>query len=173
MSMTKTMILSFCLWLGTPAFAGNVQHAHVHDVADLTLAMEGPGKWSVEFEAPTQVIYGFEHEPRNPSERTLEETGMTQMREKMSAMVILPDSADCRWKTLSVKTEKHHEGSGEHRELQASYHVDCKAPLKGSTVHFGFQTFFPTLKRMNVQVLMDNNQYLQVIRSGKDTLQIK
>ena len=171
--MIKTVIFSFSLFFGAGASAGIIQHAHVHDAADLTLAMDSPNKWSVEFEAPTQVIYGFEHESRNRAEKVLEDAGITQMREKISSMVILPKSAGCRWETVSVKTEKHREGSGEHRELQASYHIECRIPLKGSLIHFGFQTFFPSLKHMNVQVLTDSNQYKQVIQSGNDTLEIR
>jgi hypothetical protein len=179
--MQKTVI--GILLSATPLWAAPAaaQHAHVHGHAKVNVVVEGRTA-TIEVIAPADGIYGFERAPRNAAERQQRESGLRQLRERISEMVIFEADRGCRFSVARLDDSTsggrgHARGRGhshasvsaahpdEHREVHAEYSVACQRPLSGSQLRFGVGRVFPGIRELDVQLISERGQNgLKIVR---------
>jgi len=175
--MTAITMLSASLSLSALA-AGKAKHkghqAHEHGHAKLNLLVEG-NKLTAQLEAPSESIYGFEHEAKTDADKKKRDAGGEKLKANFGKMVIVDSAYGCTYTNKSLELhaaekegenagktakagEKTHEGSGDHSETHAEFVADCQKPLAGAKVNFGFGKIFPRVKEVKVQVLSGEKQ---------------
>jgi Protein of unknown function (DUF2796) len=177
------MAAALAIWASTSS--GASQQAHVHGVGRINIVVEGK-QATVEFLAPAEGLYGFEHQARTKAEQDKRDAALTQLQENISTMVVFEADRGCQFATQKIAveadvedehehgkgTEKAQKKSGEHSEVHAEFTVTCKQPLAGSQVRFGVSKVFPTIKTVHVQVLSDTRQAGVEVKSDKGSLRL-
>ena len=195
-------ILTLSAVLGLAAVASVAaaasQKAHVHGVATLNIAIEDDRNAIVEFLAPSDSIYGFEHEARTDEEKARRDAALRALREEISSLILLEPRLECSFRANKVgiaqdgdhHDEKgHHDGhehegehghsedhdhdhGGGHRDVEAEYSLSCRQPLKGSRVNFAFSKRFPALHELNVVLLTESRQEKTTIKRDQGSLKL-
>ncbi len=155
--------------------------AHVHGSGKLNIAIETDATAVIEFEAPSESIYGFEHEATSAEDKQAQSQALDTLRLRFGEMLILPLEIECRIETVAVDVASeehgdegeaeehddegatgepdHEEGlGGEHSEVHASYTVRCERSLVGARARVDLGTFFPDLHELTVTILADADQ---------------
>jgi len=165
------------------AASGASQHAHVHGVGQINIVIDGT-QATVEFLAPAEGLYGFEHPARTKAEQEKRDAALARLRDKMSTMVLFAADRGCQFtpKNIAVVAdmdEAQEKGSGasqkksgEHSEVQAEFTVSCAKPLAGSQVRFGVSKVFPAIKTVQVQVLSDAKQSGLEVKNDRGSLRL-
>lgn len=133
MSLNRTLALIFPAWLcaATAALAGD---AHVHGEARLAVAVDGP-TLTLMLESPADNLLGFEHAPRNDSERA----AVTQLKETLNrpAELFVPTpEAGCALSGTQLASalfaaghpHAHDAHGAEHTDVKAEYVFHCAQP---------------------------------------------
>lgn len=163
--------------------------AHVHGEGEINIAVEGT-RAKVELRAPSESIYGFEHEARSAADKKKRAAAMELLETRMHRMVLFDPALGCKFSDAKVvekkekghgnekradKREKHSHGdkhSAEHREVHAEYNVNCQRPLAGSVVRFAVTKSFPNLEKVRVQGLSEKKQSGVEIVKDRGNLQL-
>ncbi|MGM0433151.1 MAG: ZrgA family zinc uptake protein [Pseudomonadota bacterium] len=146
------------------------QEAHVHGHARLQLAMEG-AMLEAFFESPAVNIVGFEHQPRNDSQR--ERVAQAAGRLRAEPLVRLLDAEGCVVAHASVTSElihadhgdeehghdhDHHHHDGGHAVFEVIQRVECDDGSLSGPVHADVMEAFEGIQQMQVEWLSDNAQ---------------
>lgn len=159
---------------------GNGKHkahkAHEHGAAVLNIAVER-NKAQVEFEAPADSIYGFEHEAKTDADRKKRDDAIAKLGAEMPKMVVLGAQANCTWTTSKMEPfvthgDKPGAGKAEHGEVHATFEVTCPAPLAGTKVTFAFAKAFPKIGRVKVQALSGEKQSGANVKKDKGSVDL-
>lgn len=155
--------------------------AHVHGSGKLNIAIETEATAVIEFEAPAESIYGFEHEATSDEDKRAQSQALDMLRQRFAEMLVLPPALGCAIEVIAadVVAEEHgHEGDeenhddegttegadhedevgGEHSEVHASYNLRCDQPLQGANARVELGSFFPDLHELTVTILADADQ---------------
>jgi hypothetical protein len=141
----------------------NEQHAHVHGVAKLEVAIEG-ADINLHLESPLEGVLGFEHAPGNDKERAI----VAQMRKMMAnggALFAPTTAAQCKFVEAKLeapsldanplgKQDKHEE----HGDLDADFRFTCAQPAKLTGVEVRLFEAYPKMRRIDAQVVSDKGQ---------------
>jgi hypothetical protein len=169
------LVLAGCFVAGS-AFAADEPHAHVHGLAEMTVAVDA-NQLSITLDSPLDSLLGFEHAPGNDAQKQ----AVRQLSQRFSqplALFVTPAAAGCAVssssvsapvigmalgdaKAASASTPKadahaghadHDDGGTQHGDLDAAFVFTCRttASLTGLAV----QLFdgFPGMRQINVQV---------------------
>jgi len=171
--MPRTAFL-FVLVLATamaepPNKSKAAQKAHEHGSAMLNIAVDGKTA-VVEFEAPSEGIFGFEHQARTAAQKKLQETGLATLRTRIGSMVIFDPSLACRFTVRKAVVER--EAGEDHSEVQAEFDVACNQPLAGSRIRFAVSAVFPRLREVKVQVLNGTQQTGLTVTNDRGTVEL-
>ena len=164
-SMTAALVV----WASVVSAAS--QHAHVHGVGQINIVVDG-NQATVEFLAPAESLYGFEHQARTQAEQERRDAALVRLQEQISTMVVFEADRNCQFtlKNLATVEDVEHEQAhgkgteqaqkhlGEHSGVYAEFTVSCEKSLAGSQVWFGVSKVFPALQTVHVQVLSDARQ---------------
>jgi len=167
-----SLVLAFGLSIVAAHAAG--QHAHVHGEGRINIAVEGQ-QGAVEFIAPAEGVYGFEHRATTPADQAKRDAALTLVREHIGSMVIFAADRGCQWTPQSVTvvaeagraSSKGGKQHGEHSEVHAVFTVTCAQPLAGSQVTFGVSKVLPKIRVLHVQVLSGTKQSGAVLKGDK------
>ena len=163
--------------------SGASQRAHVHGVGQITIVVVGK-QATVEFLAPAEGLYGFEHQARTKVEQDKRDAALARLQENISTMVVFEADRGCQFMTQKIAVEadvedEHEYGkgpekaqkkSGEHSAVHAEFTVTCTKLLAGSQVRFGVSKIFPMINTVHVQVLSDARQIGAEVKSDKGSL---
>jgi hypothetical protein len=177
------MAAALVIWTSTAS--GASKRAHVHGVGNINIVVEGK-QATVEFLAPAEGLYGFEHQARTKAEQDKRDAALARLQENISTMVVFEADRGCQFAMQKIAVEEdveddHEPGkglekaqtkSGEHSEVHAEFRVTCAKPLAGSQVRFGVSKIFPTIKTVHVQVLSDARQIGAEVQSDKGSLKL-
>ncbi len=177
------MVAALVVWASTVSEAS--QRAHVHGVGQINIVVEGK-QAMMEFLAPAEGLYGFEHRARTKAEQEKRDAALARLQEKISTMVVFEADRGCQFTTKKIAveedmedehehskgTEKTQKKSGEHNEVPAEFAVTCEKPLAGSQVRFGVAKIFPTIKTVRVQALSDARQIGVEVQGNKGSLRL-
>jgi hypothetical protein len=159
------------------------QRAHVHGVGQLNLVVEGT-RATIEFEAPAESVYGFEHEARTTADKQKRDAALTLLRDKMSSMVVFEASLGCEFTVQQVEVvaededghapgkqaDKTNKKIGEHRAVHATFTVTCQKPLAGSQMKLNMAKFFPKMGTVQVQVVSEAKQSGVAMKHGRGSV---
>lgn len=164
-SLLLSLIL-FLLGLNDSA----AQHAHEHGSGQLNIAIEELGA-TVEFFAPAESIYGFEHAAQSEQDKQAQHAALRRLEQHIHQMILFEEDRACQFSTTRLEVtgeaesvegqahgEEDHARRSAHAEVQAEFTVTCQRSLADTTVRFGVTSVFPRLHRLSVQVLSDTKQ---------------
>ena len=203
-AMTKTALIIFSfiyvLAINGLTLAAENHHAHVHGVADLTVAYDKQ-VLEIQFESPAISILGFEHRPNSSEQEQLIANTKALLNSPEDVLSI--DGASCSPSTVEVnitgpasqplKQQKnkedhdsheenhdfhedehheHHKQSSTHSEVSALYVFDCSAKHAQSVTTFFFK-HFSGLEKINVSWLTETQQGQSVLNATSSTVILK
>jgi hypothetical protein len=154
------------------AFAGRdalAQDRHEHGTARIDIAIEGTTA-IVEMLAPADDIYGFEHQPRNASERAKRDSALAKLRANGHRLVSFAADLGCTIVPQTVTAGDSTTRDVEHSEIRATYEVRCQKRIAGSQLRFGTTSLFPRVRRVDVRVVSESGQRSRTIRNDVGTL---
>ncbi len=156
---------------GKPQLGTQHSHkAHVHGSAQLSIAFDGlVGK--LEFESPAESTVGFEHLARTDEQKKKVQDTLDLLKSKMNEMVLFKSDLDCVLNSTSTKVETSQEGN--HSETHATFDLVCNKSPKGTELTFQFTKFFPKLKKVEAQVLIDDLQKSMKVTKSPTILELK
>lgn len=155
--------------------AGQRKHgAHVHGIAHMSIAAEGP-RILVELTSPAASLIGFERAPRTDDERAT----LALAKENLmagDAMIRFNTEAACRLENAEIDaafaeaghghshghTHDHTHDNGTdddaHADFHVSYSFECDRPDDLGSAALGLFAGFPALERVLVQYVTDEGQ---------------
>ncbi len=145
------------------------QGAHVHGSAKMNIAFDGLNG-EVELNGPGDSIVGFEHKPTSESDKKTQAEALEKLEKQIGEMVFFDSSLSCEWK--KEKIDIHHE-TNNHSNIEASWKVRCKKSVIGSQLIMNIQSFFPKVKDLDVQILVDTIQISAEAKKSKTSIKIK
>jgi hypothetical protein len=178
------------IWiLSQQSVFGKSLDAHVHGSATLTIGVESKDQIEIEFSSPAESIVGFEHEAKSEKDKTTQKEKLDLLKSKSAAFLIFPKESSCTIQPKKVaiefeseddedhehhkKKEDKHEGkqSGQHSEVKAVYSVACKTIP--ASLDLNFESLFPSLKEVRVNVLSKSKQNSTLVKKGKGSIKIE
>ena len=153
--------------------------AHVHGVAELRIAIDGP-LLEIDLESPLDNLLGFEHAPRSDRERAAVRAMAARLRQAQT-MFVATAAARCKPTKVrlessalpaellgeappaSADTSKDPDG---HADLDATFTFQCEAPERLQGVDVGLMQAFKGLRRINVSVAAPKGQSAVVLTPG-------
>ena len=93
------------LVVGVSIASGTSQRAHVHGVGQINIVVEGK-QATVEFLAPAEGLYGFEHQARTKAEQEKRDAALARLQEKISTMVVFEADRSCQFATKKIAVEE-------------------------------------------------------------------
>lgn len=166
MSALKTRALFASAWLllVTPYAATGAQHAHVHGVARLQVAVDGE-RLTLEFSSPLDNLVGFERAPRTDKERAAMKDMMARLQQPETLFMPSPEArcvrtsvqVDAPFDAKSGKATAKAEQS-EHAALTAEVVFKCERLQNLKGLNATIFDAFPRLKRIEAQVASASKQ---------------
>lgn len=124
--------------------------AHVHGEAQLSVAFDGlVGK--MDFRAPTEAIYGFEHVPKTEKEKTAVDESLKMFESHVDSMVQFPVGLNCRFAKEKLEVTR----KGKHADLIGLFGIECEKSPAGSSLSIGFHEHFQKIKVLKVTIVVD------------------
>lgn len=167
-------------------FAGGKGHAaHEHGVATVNVVAEGTGV-TIQLEAPSDSIYGFEHEATKPADVKKRDEAIEKLKANADKMFLLDASLGCKVASSEIKpfvteekesangSKKGHKNhkQGTHSEVHATFKFECGKPVAGSSLQFAARSHFKALRTLKVQVLSGEKQSGNTIKNDKGSVQL-
>jgi hypothetical protein len=168
------------------AFAAEQSHRHhgphVHGEATLNVGIDGQ-LLLVSLEAPGMSLLGYEHPPRDEGERGTYEKAIATLNAPADWLV-LPAAAGCALDEAKVAPHGFGSGTGdakpdddddepaghEHADFDASYRYTCHAPLALHAFEVKLLERFPSLHKVNVDLVLPDRQGSQSLTPGTTTV---
>jgi hypothetical protein len=146
------------------------QHAHVHGVAKLGVAVQG-ATVTLALESPLDSLIGFEHAPRSAAERA----AVAALRATMQApRELFKFNTEAACSLVKAEAESalfaaapaaSASASSEHADLDASFEYACAQPAKLATLDVDLFKVYPRLHSVSVEVATDKGQSKQALTS--------
>lgn len=159
--------------------------AHEHAVARINVAVEGSTA-QVEFMAPADGVWGFEHAARSPEEEAAMAAGRQVLVDRIADMLEFAPAAECRVTSADVMgvgeghahdPEHHADGSdhamhdsdsaagsmhaqehGDHGEVHGMFTFTCARPRAGTTLRLAVASVFPSFRDVDLVVISETGQ---------------
>lgn len=162
--MRSTLFMIPCLViLSAPIGLAKGKHhhhkAHSHGNAKLDVAVDGK-MVQIEFEAPGDVIFGFEHKPKTDAQKKTIEVEMKRLNEGYADLFKFPSDAMCILSEKKIEADQA-DAQAEadknekevHADVEVTYKFTCHSELKGKQLKLGLFAAYPRLKTLKTQVL--------------------
>ena len=166
------------------------QKAHVHGVAELTLAVEG-NNLEIAIESPSMNIVGFEHKASTPDQKAAVDKARKQLEQPGQLFAF--SGTRCQIKNTVVDmtgvmhTEEkehdhhhHHEEHGKHKEegethseITASYHFSCDNSADLSSVSVALLNQFSAIETLNASWVTASGQGAQKLTAKSNSIRLK
>lgn len=154
-------LLSILLIVSLSSFAKKAEHgshrehgAHAHGAGNLGIAFEGPNG-RIDLKIPSESIVGFEYIAKSEKDKSRRDSAISILEKSIAEMVVFDGSLNCKItkEKIEIKAE-----SQKHSDLLADFTVACAKSPVGSEVIFNFQSHFPRIKDLDVEVIVDSIQ---------------
>lgn len=159
--------------------------AHQHGVGIVGVAFELL-KGKVEFKIPAESIVGFEHEAQKESDKKKQADALAKFESKINEMLVFDVSLKCVLAKEKIevvresehKDEKHdhkHKGHkhASHSDFVAHYNVTCEKSPAGSDLTVKIHSQFKKIKKLELQLIVDNLQKAQTITKDNTVVSLK
>ena len=146
---------------------------HQHGVARLEVAVDGP-VLSFFLDCPLDNLLGFEHYPRNESERAAVRALGDRLRAAQTVFAT-PPAARCaptsvRLKSPVFESKPPAASAGGHADLEAEFVFHCEAPEHLRSVDVRLFAGFPNMRRIDVQLAARAGQVGTKLDAASETL---
>jgi len=176
------MVFSVITVFSVNLYAENAKHdhdehrshdAHVHGIAELTLAQEGQ-LLEIEFHSPAANIVGFEHKASTEKQKQMVETAKATLENPRQLFIFNGTRCDIKKTRVDVSAllDHHHDEHDKHAkddhqephsEITAHYQFSCQQSTKLTSVSVELLEKFTGIKKLEIQWVADSKQ-------GADTL---
>ena len=143
--------------------------AHEHGVVKLDIAIEA-GRITLQMESPLDNLIGFEHTPRNDTERRRAAVALTTLRAADKIFRIDP-AAGCTLAQVELTSAPLQLGNPEagaaedgHGDLDGDFEFRCKDTAKATFIDIGLFSAFEATQRVEVQVAAPRGQLQRTLR---------
>jgi hypothetical protein len=181
----RTFSIASVLLLAPAALAGGKGHAaHQHGVAVVNIVGEG-STLTVQLEAPSDSIYGFEHEAKKAADIKKRDSAIEKLKTSAEKMFVLEPGLGCKMSGSDIKpfvteakendkklSKKDEHKEGTHSEVHATFKFECTKPVAGSKLEFAAKKYFKSLSTLKVQVLSGEKQDGTTIKNDKGTVNL-
>lgn len=149
------------------------QEAHVHGLAELTMAQDG-NTLELELESPAVNIVGFEHKASTPEQIHTVERAKAVLESPQTLLVFSGTSCELKQAVVDVsalmgsdedghahhdnESEKHDEHHHEHSEITAHYRFECRQGSQLTSLSVEFFKHFPGIEKLHVMWVTDTQQ---------------
>ena len=142
--------------------------AHVHGAAQVSMGFDG-SKGKIEFKAPAETIFGFEHQARSKKDREAKDKGLQVLNDQISEMIVFDKELACEIKmeASQVNQEK------DHADVEVEYAVTCQKSVAGSSITFNFKKGLSRIKKVKVDVIADEVQKSLEVNKNGESLELK
>lgn len=149
---------------------------HAHGAGTLGIAFEG-NKAKMDFKIPSDGIIGFEYTPKTEKDKATKKAQLEKFESKISSMVEFDRTLNCNFKKESLDIVKDLEESkethSEHSDAFAVFNIDCDKSPAGTKIIFNFQSAFPKINKLEIQVLVgDIQKSVEAVKDGT-TIELK
>jgi hypothetical protein len=148
--------------------------AHVHGVARLDIAIEGPTV-VIEMQSPLDNFVGFERAPRNDAEKKLADDAVAQLRAADQLFRIDP-SANCKLGPVTLRSAALGLGQPEgapgdgHADLDATFAFNCTNASAAKFIDLGLFEGFKGLRQVEAQVAAPQGQFKRTLKRPANRL---
>lgn len=144
--------------------------AHEHGAGKLGIAFDG-SNGKMDLKIPSESIVGFEHKAKSKADKTRTAKALALLTEQISKMVVFESELKCVMTSVSAETVQQPKSS--HNDTVAVFNIICaKSPI-GSEIVFNFQTYFPKIRDLDVEIIADNVQKSVEVRKINTRLLLK
>jgi len=164
-------------------------HAHVHGLARIDIALDG-NQLDIHLDSPLESLIGFEHTPRNESQRKAAETMITRLKDGTQLFRIAPGAqcalvravlhAPVLGLTGTETDQKSTSNQGaapakqvEHADLSARYRFTCKVPAQASHLDVGLFAATRHLRRIDLQLAVPDGQFKRTLRAPNQRVSLR
>lgn len=155
---------------GALAWAGPSPKAHVHGAGQLQVAFEGT-EGRIEFVSEASAILGFEQVPKTDKQKATLTQAISQFRELHKDMVQWDATLGCTWTPEQVDQVVDSKDP-KHSDFVAKFKGLCVKSPKDSAIKLNFRAF-PRLKKLSVDVLIDDLQKAVTYTGKPITIELK
>lgn len=164
------------LAVGLSGVASAHEHAHVHGLARLDVAIES-NKLTLQLNSPLDSFLGFEHSPRTDAQKLAAQNLLQQLKQNSqwaqpdtsAACVRDSQEVDAPILTQTQATEKH---TGKHADLSFSISFTCANIDKLNVIQLGFFKAFHRLEKIQIQVATPKVQFKQTLKRPAEILKL-
>jgi hypothetical protein len=144
------------------------QHAHVHGVAQLGIAIQDKTV-TISLESPLDSVIGFEHRANTPAQQSLIDALQARMKAPQDLFRFDPGAACTLTKSEAesaiFQPAPVGDASEEHADLDASFEYSCAHPDKLTMLDVGLFQAYPRLKRLDIEVATGQGQFKRNLAS--------
>ncbi|HMQ09684.1 MAG TPA: DUF2796 domain-containing protein [Oligoflexia bacterium] len=147
--------------------------AHSHGSGNLSF-VTSDNALVIELNVPAHDVVGFEHAPKNDSQKSLVKQAI-EFLEQSNSNISLPETAKCKPQDIgkveteldvsssSHDTHEHHQNNHEHAEFHVKYQFTCKNLEKLSFIKvLSFQKF-NNIKKLKAQGVTKTGQFAKTL----------
>lgn len=172
----QSMILTAALTLSVNSFAKDHDHKHdhgkhVHGEGRMDIAFEGL-KGEIDFKISADVILGSENAPKGEKAKAEEAAKLADLATKFKDSLKF-SNATCSWTSVSTDVDRHKVGKVEHAEIEVEADITCDKSVKGGTLTIDLRRHYPTLNKIEVQVVTPDLQKGGVIDAKTTSIDLK
>jgi len=155
------------------------EHAHVHGVARIDVAIEAR-QISLHLDMPMANLLGFEHAPRSADERAQARAALEQLQHGAQWWRIDPAAhcvatrvqidADALTQVGTAPAAGTHD---DHADIDADYVFECADGAQAAAIEFDLFKAWPRLRRVEVQVAGPRGQFKRTLEPGRSRLELQ
>jgi hypothetical protein len=170
----KLILLAVSCVVSLSAFADKHKHSHrqhgthVHGAGNLGIAFDGL-KGKVDLKITGESIFGFERVAKKDQDKKTVADSLAKLESKISEMLVFDLASKCAITKDKIEVLQN----GKHSDVVASYNVLCEKSPLGTEITFNFQTQFPRIKDLDVDVIVDNLQRSVEVKTSDTKLVLK
>lgn len=174
------MVLSL-LGLSVEASSQTHQHAHVHGLIELGVAIDGTNV-VVDIDSPMDSLLGFEHTPRTTQQKQAASQWAQRLKAPQEILRFNPEAgctvreADLLAPILGLGSTSSAQQAKQvatgHAELEGSWTFECTSPQALKQLDIGFFRLSPHAKQIRVQWANGNKQGKATLKRPQSTLDL-
>lgn len=135
---------------------GHSHKAHVHGAGIASIAFE-KSQGQLLFEAPSESVYGFEYKPKKAKDIAARDEAFRRLETEISKTFQFDEKLGCKWAKTKIENEFEPKEK-DHSSVLAEFKVSCTESPLGKTLKINLKPAFPKLKKLKLEILVDDFQ---------------
>lgn len=154
--------------LAAPLAQAQAQHAHVHGVLKLDVAVDGR-TLTIAIDSPLDNVVGFERAPRSDAEKKTVAEAVAQLRAADRLFVIDP-AAGCKLDQIDLDApalglgQPNADAPSGHADLEGTFSFQCNDATKARFIDVGFFKAFRNTRQIDVQIASPQGQFKRTLK---------